>query len=312
MARPYHKRWHGNALGGMRGLTLEERGAYNTLLDMMYDRGGPLADDERRICGELDCDIRVWRRVRENLVKKQKIAVHGGLIYARRVDQELGTSAELPAEVREKFAIATQQLSPKLDEKPKENKPTPAQKITESEALFQSPESRTPKAPKGASVRQDDVDAIWAMAPKVSRTRSGKIQLKDAMAAVAKAGHDPGRVRLGLQRYFASEEATRDDGRFVAGVHRLVKGGRWEAFVTEGETASEAELPLLAAVAGGAQELAGNPWFRRVREYAKNRYWNRLEWGNPPGAAGCAADDEVLVHFGFTGDLVQFPNRAAG
>lgn len=287
-ARPYHKRWHGNALNGMRGLSLEERGAYNTLLDLMYDRQGAWPDDERRTCGELDCDPRVWRRVKTALVEKGKIVVHAGLIYARRVHEELGTSAELPAEVREKFAIATRQLTPTSDEKPKENRQTSEEKNGKADLLFQSPESITPKAPKGASVRQQDVDGIWDIAPEVSRKRSGKAPLRKALEAVAKQGHPPSVVCRGLRGYFASDEAARDGGKFVAGVHRLVSGGRWEAFADS----PEPEPPLLAVAA------VEDPWVRRVREFAKNSCWNELDWGPRPGRPGCTVDPTIQREFG--------------
>ena len=67
-ALPYHKRYHSDALAGMMPLTLEERGAYNTLLDMIYDRGGPLIDKHRQsfgvepLCGVLQVSPSAYRR----------------------------------------------------------------------------------------------------------------------------------------------------------------------------------------------------------------------------------------------------------
>ena len=40
-------------------------------------------------------------------------------------------------------------------------------------------------------------------------------------------------------------------------------------------------------------------WKRRIEEYRKNAYWNRLEWGPPPGKPGCTLPGEVLMANGF-------------
>lgn len=72
MAKRIENHWYKRdpeaALDGMRELTLEERGAYNTVLDLIYMRKNRLPDDERFIAGWLGVDVRVWRRLRERLV----------------------------------------------------------------------------------------------------------------------------------------------------------------------------------------------------------------------------------------------------
>lgn len=89
-ALPYHKRYHSDALAGMLPLSLEERGAYNTLLDMMYDRGGPLIDNERLLAGYMNCSVRKWRQIREQLILKGKIRIDkDGLITNSRARKEI-------------------------------------------------------------------------------------------------------------------------------------------------------------------------------------------------------------------------------
>lgn len=94
-AQPYHKRYHSDALAGMMSLTLEERGAYNTLLDMMYDRGGPLIDNERLIAGYMGCSTRKWRTLREALIEKRKIRINkDGLITNGRTEKEIENASK--------------------------------------------------------------------------------------------------------------------------------------------------------------------------------------------------------------------------
>jgi uncharacterized protein YdaU (DUF1376 family) len=108
----WYKRDPDAALNGMAVLTLEERGAYNTVLDLIYSHDGNLHDDERTLARWIGCDIRVWRRVRRRLLDLGKLYVHGGNLHNGRADEELyaalqrlsgaATSAVLLREVRRK------------------------------------------------------------------------------------------------------------------------------------------------------------------------------------------------------------------
>jgi uncharacterized protein YdaU (DUF1376 family) len=92
---PYHKRYHGDALTGFMALTLEERGAYQTLLDMIYDRGGPLIDNERLLAGYMNCSVRKWRQLRADLIEKGKIEItRDGLISNRRARKEIENTSK--------------------------------------------------------------------------------------------------------------------------------------------------------------------------------------------------------------------------
>lgn len=54
-------------------LTLEERGAYNTLLDLMYDRAGPVPDDARWLAGWMGVSVKRWGIIRAALLVRGKI-----------------------------------------------------------------------------------------------------------------------------------------------------------------------------------------------------------------------------------------------
>lgn len=73
MSFEWHPRYHQDALDGMLMLTLEERGAYNTILDLIYNRQAPVPDDERWIAGWLGCSVKKWRLLRATLLVKGKL-----------------------------------------------------------------------------------------------------------------------------------------------------------------------------------------------------------------------------------------------
>jgi len=85
----WYKRDPDAALVGMAELTLEERGAYNTVLDLIYSTGGNLHDNDQEIAGRLRCHIRVWRRIRRRLMELGKLYLHAGCLHNKRADDEI-------------------------------------------------------------------------------------------------------------------------------------------------------------------------------------------------------------------------------
>lgn len=85
----WYKRDPSAALEGMQRLTLEERGAYNTILDLIYLRDDRLADDDHFISGYLGVDKRVWKRVKASLVAKGKLVLDGEFIRNGRATTEV-------------------------------------------------------------------------------------------------------------------------------------------------------------------------------------------------------------------------------
>jgi uncharacterized protein YdaU (DUF1376 family) len=73
MSLPWHARNHQDALDGMLMLTLEERGAYNTCLDLIYSRSGPIPDDARWLSGWMGVSLRRWTTIRASLLVKAKL-----------------------------------------------------------------------------------------------------------------------------------------------------------------------------------------------------------------------------------------------
>ncbi|TCD00714.1 DUF1376 domain-containing protein [Erythrobacteraceae bacterium CFH 75059] len=89
MGNHWHKRYHSDALAGMLTLTLEERGAYQTILDLIYDRGGPVPDNERLLSGYMGCSIRKWRTLRASLIAAGKLALIDGYLTNFRAEKEI-------------------------------------------------------------------------------------------------------------------------------------------------------------------------------------------------------------------------------
>ena len=85
----WYKRDPDAALAGMMRLTLEQRGAYNTVLDLIYSMAGALPDDDHFIAGWCHCDMRVWKRIKTVLLETGKIYLKDGCIRNSRADVEV-------------------------------------------------------------------------------------------------------------------------------------------------------------------------------------------------------------------------------
>ncbi len=99
---PYYKRYTDDALTGMRELDLQQRGAYITVLDLIYEKDGDLVDDDRFLAGYLGVDIRVWRRLKRKLIELDKIQIGDGRIRNRRADVVL--AERLATTIRARYA----------------------------------------------------------------------------------------------------------------------------------------------------------------------------------------------------------------
>lgn len=93
-ARPWHKRYHSDALSGMMVLTLEERGAYQTILDLIYDRAGPLPDNDGLLARYMGVSIRKWKAIRQSLIGHGKIRVEAGSLINDRAISEVENAAK--------------------------------------------------------------------------------------------------------------------------------------------------------------------------------------------------------------------------
>jgi uncharacterized protein YdaU (DUF1376 family) len=87
----YYKRFPDAALQGMAVLTLEQRGAYNSVIDLIYACDGIVdGKNDARIARAIAIDVRTWRAIKPQLIAAGKIWLdEAGLLHARRCDEVL-------------------------------------------------------------------------------------------------------------------------------------------------------------------------------------------------------------------------------
>lgn len=218
---PWHKRYHSDALTGYMELSLEERGAYTTFLDMMYDRGEPLKDNERLLAGYLGVSLRKYRTIRESLIEKGKIYVtDDDKISNRRFDKERENVLKTSRKRAENGKLGAEKTN---ENKKKHNKNNECDAANESAngRLYQIPDTRSQKE----YIDQFEND-LWPICLR----KVGKGQARKAyLSALKKTSHEE--IMVGMRRYV---EANKDkDIEFIAHPATWLNGERWSDEQTE-------------------------------------------------------------------------------
>ena len=144
MSMTWHKRYHLDALEGMRGLTLEQRGAYTTILDLLYLRGGSLPDDPMFISGWLGVFPKTWNRIRKCLIEDGKLIAGNGQLTNRRATKEvqLLKARSVENKTNGRFGGLASKKINDLQEADARQTKTQNEKKKESESLIESEHPR--------------------------------------------------------------------------------------------------------------------------------------------------------------------------
>ena len=87
--RPWYKHYPGDFLNGVIGLDYELRGCYFTVIDMMYDRGGPIPNDPKWIGASAHCSARRPAQLITRLIDIGKLFETPAGLSQMRVEIEL-------------------------------------------------------------------------------------------------------------------------------------------------------------------------------------------------------------------------------
>lgn len=96
MSDHWHKQYHGDILNSYAGLPVDLRGVAYTLLDLIYDRGGPVAESDSMLAARMCCSLKMWKSYKRRLIEAGKIALtRDGHITNSRAENELKTRQKL-------------------------------------------------------------------------------------------------------------------------------------------------------------------------------------------------------------------------
>lgn len=132
MSLPYYPMYPRDFYEGTQRMSLELKGAYVMLLNLIYTQNGPVADEDGYLARYVGCSIRKWQKLRLELIGLGKITSINGLICNSRAADELLKRASYVDQKRENRA------------RPNKNKALESQPRTTREK--QEPEPHTSNA----------------------------------------------------------------------------------------------------------------------------------------------------------------------
>lgn len=116
----FYKRDPNAAIAGMAELTMAQRGAYNSVLDLLYAADGDLPDDDLRVARMMSCHWREWAALKRQLIAIGKVWIEDGKLCARRVQETVKEAADFSQEQRRRASKGWQERK-----KAKENNDEP-------------------------------------------------------------------------------------------------------------------------------------------------------------------------------------------
>lgn len=246
----WYKRDPDAALAGMMALTLEERGAYNTVLDLIYARDGAVDDDDRFIAGWLRCDVRVWRRIRTRLLDLGKLYVADGQLRNSRADAEVdrGLSRLASASDAGKASAAKRQQKSSNDA---DLSSTDVERTSQLSTTTTRERKKESASHSRANSWPDDYrEQFWNAYPR----RVGKAAAMRELERIWRADRVGWSVLLSAVRLYA-EYAKTIDPRFVKHPRTWLISGGWDDELPAA-TLMHATGPPRGAVRNGFAALA--------------------------------------------------------
>jgi uncharacterized protein YdaU (DUF1376 family) len=188
-------------LGGVAGLTPAQVGVYINMLALIYDAGGPIVLDTRRLARRMCCPVGTFKNIIDDLISVEKLVLIDGHLTNPRAEIEL-------EKLNQKRVSASESAKTRWQEKP--NKTTGESMRTHSERNANQSQSQnhildTDVSNRNAREPLGDFEAFWKAWPN----KVGKPAAVKSYQSAMKRGHSHEQVMEGLRRYIRGKPPDR-------------------------------------------------------------------------------------------------------
>lgn len=284
--RPWYKRYGADFIHGTMGLSLEEKGAYSIILDLIYDRGAPIIDDARYLAGVCGCSVRKWSAIRARLLEMGKIVAKDGFISNSRAEKEIEISAKSSNERAENGAKGGEKRAE--NEASRRNINSLVQATLKPARINQKPEEEYPQSPQGGCRPLDDLlDRLIAAAGGNVLHMSAGIEVVRPILDLQAMGCD------------LEQDILPAIAEWVPSLPEPLK--TWAARPLRDRVLARqsARMRGRGGTTAAAQEIPERLWEARVAEYrVRPDQWPR-GLGKPPDHPECKAPASILAKHGF-------------
>lgn len=280
----FYKRDPDRALAGMSELTLKQRGAYNSLIDLLYARDGDVPDDDVRVAKMITCHWREWATLKRQLIELGKVRVEGGKILANRVQETLKEASDFSQEQSRrasgrwtKSKNTNQNNDPPM---PHGNALTPTPTPIDTPRINNNKQTHGSSLPVGGNKLQKLADAFGV---NIEAHRGAP----NFIAQVVKLETEGIDFELDL---LPAIRAWVDRGHFADEVNTLAYF-RAAAIHKRAERGVSAEINTPAPP---PTELTPEQWLEAMKKFLRSGYWQRRVCGPLPTEAGCLVPKDLL------------------
>jgi uncharacterized protein YdaU (DUF1376 family) len=246
----WYKRDPAKALKGMQRLNLEQRGAYNTILDLIYLHDGKLIDDDRFLAGNMGADIRKWRNVKKQLLALGRISIRDGYIHDDVADVEAEVALNRIESARHAGQKSAEARRAKREDVPldppeysHESKPTTGMSVSEVKV-----------AKSGAAAKENNDLALTTVPTKREQTfepleldKSKDIGADAPLSETSSDALPPKPLRRKRKAYPEAFEAFWQAYPIDPLMSKAEAGKQWDKLTDEDRAAAMAAVPSFAA-----------------------------------------------------------------
>lgn len=292
----WHKREHAAALEETAKMTLEESGAYFKIIDLIYSHDGRLADESGFICRWLNCDARVWKRLKARLIQLGKLFVRDGELHIEVIDKAIDTALAKLAAMAElgrsggsksKKNNDLPQADSAGDKKIQKNQSQDSPDVGVPSPAGEAGQARQ-RAGRAASDRPE-FEVWFDRYPKQTGRDAAAEEYRKARRRVSAA-----KLLEGLEAAIARWTEAGTEARFIPDPANWLRAGRWD---DKPPVAPQLELPVLSAVPGAPETFPA-----RCRRLGRETPWlaqhhHELAEAMQDHDAGRLTDDHLLACF---------------
>lgn len=298
--RPWHKRYHSDALTGYQSLDLEERGAYTTLLDLMYDRGGPLEISDRLLAGYLNVSVRKATAVVSQLISKGKIErLEDGRLTNARFEKEIENALKTSRKLAENGSKGgRRRVENQKNDKENSGGDQAELEPGSSYIRYQKPELEKEEdiCPKPPAAAPDLFVSDEAEKPR-SKAKKPIGYTKDFEAFWSAYPTDPGMSKLKAFKAWDGlepEERVRATATIPAFRKWVSKQGPEYRTLHAVRFITQKRFEGFSVTTDGTAEIKID-WGKRLSFARQKRQWDVRNWGPMPGQPGCTVPADVLL-----------------
>ena len=278
---PYVQWFQDDFLGGIRGMKAQEIGIYTVLLNEMYNRGAALDQSDERLARMCGADIRVFKRVLDDLIVDGKLIRLDCGLWNMRCENAFTSRAEMLKKQSEagKTSAKNRRKNNGVVEQVLDERSTAVQPISEAQNIYISEPKRSssetssdnPVREKKGKGYSEQFEAFWMAYPRTPTMSKSK-----AYDAFRKLHADERRACFEAVPGYKAFLASKPDHP-VMHATTFVNERRFEGF------ASEAAAPTDDAT-----------WTKRLKFGRSKGLWQASIWGPLPGTAGCLVPQTLI------------------